>query len=253
RRARGTMGMAFDRARLEDRIARMVLGAGIAHRTPLRLPPGPAFLPMARRFDVGAARGGGPDQSGAAGARRGALRPPRDPDREGTPRFAAGALRHLRRPQLPASVGRTGDRGGGGEALVGARGARQGRRGRPRQFLRQAGPHLSPALARHPGRGRHTRGVGLGDDASAACRGDRARRRRVRRAVQDYFGGAVGVTSSLARIVTGLVNSSEFGTTTTSPWSLRSRVTRSLTSVIVPSWPSKVMWSPIRMCRSSRT
>src|SRR5579864_2102710 len=230
----------------------MVPGPGLADRKPLRLPAGPAVLPVAGRFHVRPAGDRRPRDGVRPGARHHALRPGRDADREITTRLAPRALRDLWRAELPAPFRRARDGRGRGQAMVGPRAARQGQRSRPRRRHRQARPHVSPALSRDAGGERNPRRIGVRDDSPAAGGGVPPRRREARGDVPDYAGGAVLASSGGdVRIVTGLVKSSEFGTMIWSPCSLFSIVTRSLTSSTVPWWPSNSIRSPTRMWRSS--
>src|SRR5439155_46911 len=133
--------------------------------------------------------------------------------RQVAPGVASRAIRHLRRPQLPPPVGRARNRGGGGEAVVRVRPARPGQ-GPARGRIGQAGPHLPPALTRNAGGEWNPCRARIESHRRAVGGGIRAHRGPARSAATDYVGGAFLASCSGVTpwIVTGLVNSSEFGT-----------------------------------------
>src|SRR5450759_942141 len=124
-----------------------------------------------------------------------------------------------------------------------------------------ARPYVQVAIAGHAGVGRLPLRAGVAGHSRAAGRGVGDRGRSPPGAVSDHSGGSdleprASAARSAARTctVTGLPNSSEFGTTTRSPESVCKSVTRSFTSVTVPEpTPSKEMRSPILKLRSKST
>src|SRR5207237_7939572 len=88
RRARWDLGLALFRARLEDRVARVVSAAAGADREPLRLPAGTPILSVARRFHVRPSSDGRPRHRLHRGPAADASRPRRNTDRKGPARVA---------------------------------------------------------------------------------------------------------------------------------------------------------------------